>query len=53
MEELNIGDTYACAYANIEVAQAARGDVARGIEAIIISIAEAVELYLDDESLKK
>ncbi|MGM0623369.1 MAG: AAA family ATPase, partial [Campylobacterota bacterium] len=53
MAELNRGDTYACTYANIEGAQAARGDVARGIEAIVMSIAESVELYLDDGSLKK
>ncbi len=53
MKELNSKDTYACAYANIEAAQAARGDVARGIEAIVMAIVESIDLYLKDDSLKK
>ena len=32
---LNAGDEYRCVYANIETAQTARGDVARGMKAIL------------------
>ncbi|MGM0623450.1 MAG: AAA-like domain-containing protein [Campylobacterota bacterium] len=52
MEELNKGNTYACAYANIEAAQAARGDVSRGVEAICSVIANSVARYLNDNTLK-
>lgn len=46
MKELNSKDTYACAYANIEAAQAARGDVARGVEAICSATARQIDMYL-------
>lgn len=51
MEELNKGDTYACAYANIEAAQAARGDAQSGIETICSSVANQIKLYLKDDTL--
>ena len=53
MEELNKGDTYACAYANIEAAQAARGDVNEGIDAICSAISGRIEMYLEDSTVKK
>lgn len=49
MEELNSGDTYACSYANIEAAQAARGDVTRGVEAICSATARQIDMYLGTE----
>ncbi|WP_044412643.1 AAA-like domain-containing protein [Thiomicrospira microaerophila] len=52
MEALNAGDTYACVYANIEAAQAARGDVQRGVEAICSVIANSAARYLNDQTLK-
>lgn len=51
MEELNSGDTYACAYANVEAAQAARGDVESGIETICSAIASQIKLYLNNDTL--
>lgn len=39
MERLNNAGRYHCVYTNIESAQAARSDVARGIEAVLASIA--------------
>lgn len=47
MKALNEGDRYACAYANIEGAQAARGDETQGIPAACSAIARSIELYLD------
>ena len=46
MKELNSKDKFACAYANIEAAQAARGDVKRGIEAICSAVAGRIDSYL-------
>lgn len=51
MKRLNEEGKYACAYANIEGAQAARGDVNEGVESIVSSIAQSVELYLGDKRL--
>ncbi|MGM0519402.1 MAG: AAA-like domain-containing protein, partial [Campylobacterota bacterium] len=53
MEELNKGDTYVCAYANIEAAQAARGDVNEGIDTICSAISGRIEMYLKDSTIKE
>ncbi|TAN46785.1 MAG: ATP-binding protein [Methylococcaceae bacterium] len=49
MRHLNAQGRYQALYANIEAAQAARGDVARGVETIIDFIAMEGALYLHDE----
>lgn len=46
MKVLNKKDRYACAYANIEGAQAARGDETQGIPAACSAIASSIDLYL-------
>jgi len=46
MRVLNEEGRYACAYANIEGAQAARGDVTQGIPAICSAISGSLALYL-------
>lgn len=51
MKALNIQGDYACAYANIEGAQAARGDESKGIPAVCSAIAGALRLYLHDARL--
>jgi hypothetical protein len=48
MKALNDVGHYACAYANIEGAQAARGDETQGIPAACSAIARSIELYLND-----
>ena len=48
MEQLNAEQDYRALYTNLEPAQAARGDVAAGMRAIISSIAENARRYLDD-----
>jgi DNA polymerase III delta prime subunit len=52
MAELNAEGRFACAYANIEGAQAARGDVGEGIPAVCSAIARSVHNHLDDERIK-
>ena len=52
MEALNAGGEYACAYANIEAAQAARGDETRGIPAACDALVDSVEIYLPGTGLK-
>jgi hypothetical protein len=52
MDALNQSGEYAAMYVNIEAAQAARGDVARGLRAITTQIAEQASLYLNDERLR-
>ena len=47
MRVLNEEGTYACAYANIEAAQAARNDVGRGIAAVCSAISRALANHLD------
>lgn len=47
MKALNEGGRYACAYANIEGAQAARGDATQGIPAACDAVARSIALYLD------
>jgi hypothetical protein len=51
MQTLNAAGQYACAYANIEGAQAARGDETQGVPAICSAIARSIELYLHDASV--
>ena len=53
MKELNSKDKFACAYANIEAAQAARGDVESGIETICSAVASQIELYVKENTLKE
>ncbi|GAB6057501.1 ATP-binding protein [Desulfonatronum parangueonense] len=47
MAELNAEGRFACAYANIEGAQAARGDETKGIPTVCSAIAGAIRLRLD------
>ena len=53
MHHLNAQGTYRALYVNIEAAQAARGDVARGMNSISTVLCDAVELYLKDNSLQQ
>ena len=52
MAALNEEGRYACAYANIEAAQAARGDVAQGIPTACSAIAASLALYLKRPELE-
>lgn len=49
MQTLNQEGQFACAYANIEGAQAARGDETQGIPTVCSAIASSIRLYLKDE----
>ncbi|MEO5344400.1 MAG: ATP-binding protein, partial [Gammaproteobacteria bacterium SHHR-1] len=51
MQVLNASGDYACAYANIEGAQAARGDETQGIPTACSAIARSVEDYTQDPAL--
>ncbi|MDY0300822.1 MAG: hypothetical protein RBQ99_04450, partial [Trichlorobacter sp.] len=51
MKELNSSGNYACAYANIEGAQAARGDETQGIPTACSAIARSIEDYLGNTQL--
>jgi len=46
MRALNIEGRYACGYANIESAQAARNDVDSGVDTICSTMASQIDLYL-------
>ncbi|RQD76220.1 AAA-like domain-containing protein, partial [Desulfonatronospira sp. MSAO_Bac3] len=52
MKAINEKGRYHCAYANIEGAQAARGDETKGIPAVCDALADSVELYTDHADLK-
>ena len=52
MAAINAQGRFACAYANIEGAQAARGEVSAGIPAACDALVDAIELYLADSALK-
>ena len=52
MKTLNTADDFSCAYANIEGAQAARGDETQGIPAVCDAIVESIELYLGNMDLR-
>ncbi|MCG5517448.1 ATP-binding protein, partial [Ectothiorhodospira sp. 9100] len=51
MEAINAQGRYACAYANIEGAQAARGNEEKGIPTVCAAIAGAIRHYLKDETV--
>jgi hypothetical protein len=51
MQTLNAEGHFACAYANIEGAQAARGDETQGVPAICSTIARAIDLYLQNPAI--
>ena len=51
MKALNEGGRYACAYANIEGAQVARGDETQGIPAACDAIVSSVVRYLGQQEL--
>ena len=51
MKALNTAGRYACAYVNIEGAQAARGDETQGIPAACDALVNAIELYLNQTQL--
>ena len=53
MKTLNDSGNYACVYANIEGAQAARGDETDGIPTACSAIARSISLYLKDDYLEK
>ena len=53
MRKLNAEGIYACAYANVEGAQAARNKVERGIDAICSAIAGSISLYLEDDTVQE
>lgn len=52
MAHLNARGTTRALYVNIEGAQAARGDVARGIEAVCSALARSAAYYLQDKDLE-
>ena len=51
MKALNASGDYACAYANIEGAQAARGDETQGIPAACDALVNAIDVYLQRPDL--
>ncbi|MDR0634778.1 MAG: ATP-binding protein, partial [Azoarcus sp.] len=53
MKILNREGRHACAYANIEAAQAARGDAVQGIPAACSAIASAIALYLGAPEIER
>ena len=53
MRALNNEGRYACAYANIEVAQVARGDETQGIPAACSAIARGLTIYLGQAAVEK
>ena len=53
MRMLNEEGDYACAYSNIEAAQAARGDVAQGIATVCSVVSADIAHYLKREELKQ
>ena len=52
MHHLNTQNTYRALYVNIEAAQAARGDVVRGMTTISSAFTDAAALYLGDTHLE-
>ncbi|NOG32901.1 ATP-binding protein [Halomonas sp. TBZ9] len=51
MQALNEQGDYACAYANIEGAQAARGDESKGIPTVCSALARSIEDYLGTKAV--
>jgi hypothetical protein len=52
MELLNRGERYRCLYANIEGAQAYRGNVDAAMRTVVMQLATAAEVYLGDRRVK-
>ena len=52
MELLNRGERYRCLYANIEGAQAYRGNVDAALRTVVMQLATAAEVYLGDRRVK-
>lgn len=52
MKALNGGGRYACAYANIEGAQVARGDETQGIPAVCHAVSRSLALYLGADAVQ-
>ncbi|MDZ7621637.1 MAG: AAA-like domain-containing protein [Candidatus Competibacteraceae bacterium] len=52
MELLNRGERYRCLYANIEGAQAYRGHVDAALRTVVMQLATAAEVYLDERRVK-
>jgi len=48
MEHLNRGERYRCLYINVEIAQAARENVAKGMQAILSELGSAARTMLND-----
>ena len=53
MDYLNQEDRYKCVYVNVEPAQAARGDVKKGMRAILALLAKSAALFSKDTFLKE
>ena len=53
MEVLNREGHYACAYANIEAAQVARGDETQGVPAACGAVASSIALYLKAPEIER
>ena len=53
MKVLNEEGNYACAYANIEIAQAARGNVSEGLPAVCSAVSSALESCLKRFDLRQ
>ncbi|MEZ5580927.1 MAG: hypothetical protein R3F40_16880 [Candidatus Competibacteraceae bacterium] len=52
MALLNRGERYRCLYANIEGAQAYRGNVDAALRTVVMQLATAAEVYLGDRRVK-
>ena len=52
MKHLNTQGKYACVYANIEAAQALRGDVERGMLTVITQIAQQADIHIQETRFK-
>jgi hypothetical protein len=53
MRVLNNEGSFACAYANIETAQTARGDVAQGIPAVCEAVSHSIAMHLGRRDIKQ
>ncbi|MCG5499174.1 AAA family ATPase, partial [Ectothiorhodospira variabilis] len=53
MEAINAQGRYACAYANIEAAQVARGNPDKGIPTVCSVLARSIEDYLGDDVVSR
>lgn len=52
MKHLNRQGKYACVYANIEAAQALRGDVERGMMTVVTQIAQQADIHIQETRFK-